>query len=330
MIGPISPTGLARYQRCPLSEWFRIRHARNGEMIRPVGATARLGRAAHETVEALIKDTDFPGTWQRPFETRWTEALTRQAQQAEEAAERLAPPDAWPDLMTIKLGVRGCLGVFESTLDPDDTLRSEWKHTTSDGVIRGAADIIVEGPSGDRIVDLKTGRYGQEPQGLPQQLLLYATTWYDATTRMPRFVELLLARSASHCQLPVEEASVHGAHQTALNAHEVLKCAEQPASTPGEHCRHCPALGSCGDGRDYAQRYDDVLLGLVVNTRRNADGRVSAVSVLETGHAAPTEVSGLQVALDIEGRDVFIVGVRRATDGRLVARPHVNVAVIDS
>jgi CRISPR/Cas system-associated exonuclease Cas4 (RecB family) len=328
MIGPLSATGLARYEKCPLSEWFRVRRVGSGGRPRQAGPAVRLGRAAHNTLEALIKDSAYPGDWRGLYDMRWTEALDGQAHASEQAGERLGPPESWPDLMTIKLGVRRCLEVFEPTLRPGDEVQSEWEHTTSDGLIYGVADIVVEGHSGDRIVDLKTGQYEFDENQPSLQLLLYAANWEDATGRMPGAVELLLARSGQHIQLNVDEAGAQRARQVAAEAHAVLQSADEPAAIPGEHCRTCPGLGVCETGRSHALEYDDVLCGVAAEVRRNNDGLVTAVSVVQAKQVQPTEVVGLELRLDLEDQWVLIVGFRSTADGRRVARPTTNVTLL--
>ncbi len=115
----------------------------------PASTSARLGNICHGVLERMVRDHSLmEPNWERLLDDVWAEEVERegQASVAASEAERLGPPDRWPDfqlkrarLRKAARRLRGLLVALPARVEilPEEPLQAY------DGRLRGRADLII-------------------------------------------------------------------------------------------------------------------------------------------------------------------------------------------
>lgn len=336
MTSPLSPTALDRFLQCPRKEWDQRHAPWRRSRKQHASAGARLGRAAHRTLERLLKEGLYPGGWRNEIGQVWKAELQAEHQEAQAANDRIGHPSRWSGVAAVFVGLRSCLELLEPTLAEADAIRGEWSHTTADGRLVGRPDLLIEGAAGARIIELKTGSYelSRAPAEPPGQLALYAALWRDASGQLPVSVELLRTREGDHVRFPVDPDQVQQAAEALASAHSVLLSSSRPAGTPGDACRSCRSLGDCSEGLAHVTATSEALVRTVEAVECDEEGEPRALRLVPTADASAQGVwlVGLeQLAIPTlePGDRVAVVGARENPGAHTLAvRAWTNVAVI--
>lgn len=286
----ISPSAVSRLQACGLAESRRRAGGGHGKAASSPGA--RLGNAAHRVLEWVADSApelaaDSQG--QQRIADRWgVEVAVEIAESAKHPAERhFGSASRWPSFGRIAatLKVDGMLLAAELSDLAPDRRRAELALASSDGTLRGTADLIVLDDAGNAtIIDHKAGEVHDdqvEPDGLySQQVLLYAAMARDAGITpasaeirplggTPRTIEV--TSSAMDDALIEARAQLHRYNQA------VDQGGETELANPSEQaCRWCPYIIDCSAAwSDEADLGDLALL----------EGKVQTVQVLTSSLA---------------------------------------------
>jgi len=237
--------------------------------------------------------------WERLLDDVWAEEVERegQASVAASEAERLGPPDRWPDfqlkrarLRKAARRLRGLLVALPARVEilPEEPLQAY------DGRLRGRADLIIRGAGAHKVVDYKSGaaldRQTLSPRdAYVQQLQLYSFLEAWVTGEWPDTAHLI-ALEGPPVDLVVDRAACEALAARALSLLDNYNAAApgpQPA-TPGletctvcQHATVCPAFWNSCDATWAPAML--AVLGRVEEVHSSPLGGFSLVLVPERG-----------------------------------------------
>lgn len=315
----------------------------------PSNPIARLGNAAHRVLEwvartapDLAQDTGAEAL----IAQRWTAEVAVEVRSA--MANALEPPhgpvERWPRYGQTAGAVRvdGAALARELSGFPERQRMAEHELASSDGRIRGQADLIVlNHDEGALVIDHKMGTVGEydiEPGGhYEQQILLYVALTRDTGIPALRAEIRPLGRPPIPIALSEDRiaAAVEEAHRQ-LDRYNLAVSAgrELDLATPSESsCGWCPYMLDCP--AIWAPEPPD--LGEI----RLVEGQVSSIQLLHASTAAAIHTEhGDVVAVGLPLQDVRnrrpqpgdrvrITGLRQISNGRLRGGYRTLLQVLD-
>jgi hypothetical protein len=292
----LSPSSYQVMSACRLRAAFsQIRSGRA-----PASTSARLGNICHRTLERMVRDRSLMEPhWEGLLNDVWAAEVEREKQASVAAgeAERLGPPDRWPDfqlkrarLRKAARRLRGLLVVLPAGAE----LRPEEPLQACDGRLRGRADLIIRGAGVHKVIDYKSGAALDRQTLAPrdtyvQQLQLYSFLEARVTGEWPDTAHLI-ALEGPPVDLVVDRAACRALAARALSLLDSYNAAApgpQPA-TPGletctvcQHATICPAFWDSCDAT-WAPTMIAVL-GRVEEVHSSPLGGISLVLIPERG-----------------------------------------------
>lgn len=338
----LSPSALTRLQACGLAE-SRRRSGGGGGSAAPSNPVARLGNAAHRTLEWVANqapEIDGDPNSEDLIATRWAEEVAAESAEAERYPQERAfgPPERWPSYGRIAASVRvdGRELATELADLPPERRSAERALATGDGFIRGTADLILLDTEGAAtIIDHKSGTPSEEDMAVggryEQQVLLYVVMARSAGLRPTRAEIRPLGHAPVQVNLPearlaevVDEArSQVKRYNTAVQAGRSVDLATPSESSCGwcPYALDCPAVWSIprpdlGDfhlveGETLAAQ---VLTNSIAIKLRTGDDDFVVAGIPRTDDLADHLVPGIRVKLS--GLEQGAPGVFRFRSGR--------------
>jgi hypothetical protein len=334
VINWVSPSAVARLQACGLAESRRRGQARGA---RPSNPVARLGNAAHRVLEWIAQSApelrDHEDA-ESSIADRWLEEVDREvaASQSNPLERSYGPAERWPAYGSIAAGVRvdGAALAQELAELPPERRLPETEVASSDGTIRGTADLIVIRADGTAVViDHKAGEVSDDDVALDgryeQQVLLYVAMARDAGLAPTRAEIRPLGRAAKPVEVSdarvtavVAEAHAEMAHYNEAVVNDRAVDLAKPSESSCGWCPYildCPAIWA-GPPPDLGEF--TVLEGAVETVQVLG----SSLALRLTAEHGGVVVTGVPTT-DIRGRtpsagdNVRVTGLRQVTPDRM-------------
>lgn len=237
---PVSATLFVTYRRCPQQALARLQ----GVYPAPSRATFR-GALAHRVIARHIEDG--------PIDEDEFDLVCRRETGAG-LNHQLASIGLKPSEFSTVVTEVGELYVRFRSMPLDGIAGHEvsFEDEVADGIVlRGRIDAVFDTGDGVRIVDWKTGAdLGDE---VTAQLGFYALAWEKRTGAPPATTEAMSLATGERVSTPVLRDDLERTeHQIAAMVTELRSAMARGgelARTGGPHCRWCPLLDDCGEGR---------------------------------------------------------------------------------
>lgn len=216
-----------------------------------------IGDLAHQVLETAVRRQLWSSpTWRTEMEAIWEADLARAVALLSRAGNPASEmsPTSWAGY---ELKRARAFTAFQSLaqrlreISNRAEILTEVDLASSDGHLRGRADLVIRGPDSHLIIDYKTGTItnpsGDVKINYKQQLQLYAYlemqqtgAWPDAAILIPLDgPEVRVDICPADCERLAAEA------EQRLAAYVSFGDEKQPASPSAGHCRMCPYTGVC-------------------------------------------------------------------------------------
>jgi CRISPR/Cas system-associated exonuclease Cas4 (RecB family) len=258
-----------------------------------------LGSAAHAVIEGALRgrgvDADLP---REGLEVMWNMAIENAMRVMAEQAPFAAPPPAerWPGYQRVRVrALRMAEGlVRERRSTPHlhegrTSIRVERSLVSRDGDVTGRPDRVEQSNGDTRIIDLKTGRHGDDvvTPAERRQLLFYAYLWHDESGSWPTLASIETG-DGRRLEIQVEPAEAEACVREAVAARDELNSQIVSGAEPTtlahvdiDECQHCSfrvvcdsywSAASCG-----AERYLQDVKGVITEVDQTGSATLSQV-----------------------------------------------------
>jgi hypothetical protein len=330
-IGLVSPSLFSRLERCGLAEALSRQRTYGG--AQPSRPPARLGTAAHQVLETLLKAIlagDKPQDLRAWVRGEWQSRTAAQQQSAARFDEErvLGPAEGWPGYYDIeaRLTIEASRLAHDAATWSTETVHVEqWMEDDGLG-LEGKPDLVVT-EGGGRLVDFKSGRPTaadvQPGASYASQIAIYMAllrshgTHVEEAFIQPLGLKALRVPISEHDEAVVAERARLMADQ--FNT-AVADGRETDLASPGdEACGWCPHAASCPALWASLDAFTEMnsVEGEVMAVKQSARGlsvRIQAARGTRVGDVTVIQLRAVGPLADVGVGDLLRLAGLRATD----------------
>jgi RecB family exonuclease len=309
-LGAVSPSLAGALESCPLKA--ALQHSPSVQRLRRTTPPLALGSAAHAVIEGALTgrgvDVDSP---RDGLEAVWNTAIENAMRLMAEQAPFEAPPPAerWPGYQRVRVrALRMAEGLLRERPrahggEGRTSIRVERSLVSRDGDVTGRPDRVEQADGDTRIIDLKTGRHGDDAvtPAERRQLLFYAYLWHDESGSWPT-VGSIETGDGRRLEIKVDPAEAEACVREAVAARDELNSQIVSGAAPAtlahveiDECQHCSFRVVCDSywsaASSEAERFLQDVRGVI--TEVDATGSATLNQVFGTLPSQEIRVRGL-------------------------------------